>query len=425
MNEEILPDAGYGPWGPFISDRYQLLKITRLDIALASTAFALAGVFAILAAYTVVRQSRRSAKPWKSVYLWMVWLEWAASVVIAIECLLFLLRVIRPSFYFYMSILFCWTIQIQLLLQIIINRIRIILQSRRRGQQLMWGTAFIISLLCLSVYIIWIPASLQISPRWVRTNTYWDRVEKVIYLFVDAALNVYFIRVVKGNLVKNGLHKYDRLVRFNQRMIVVSILMDVMIIAAMDIPNGFVYAIFHPLAYLIKLNIEMSMADLITRVALGTRVRPVQAQTPVFVGTQPASSSVTTKPPSSAHRTFLRSLSRGIFKRTRDQPQQNEDVISTTRDFAVRSSLALGPDSVQMVSILEETPPSGTSLSNPIYPAGPRSAGNASSISPDDLSLYSTESEEVQEHCVDEEGAKPESVWPSTKWSEIRLDRSG
>jgi hypothetical protein len=48
------------------------------------------------------------------------------------------------------------------------------------------------------------------------------------------------MRVVKANLVKNGLEKYNKLVLFNQRMIVISLLMDVMIIAAMWIPNGFV-----------------------------------------------------------------------------------------------------------------------------------------------------------------------------------------
>lgn len=109
MNEEIKPDPSYGPWGPFIPPNYQLLRVTRLDIALASTAFALAGVFAISAAYVAVGQTRRNSKPWRSAYLWMVWLEWAASVVIAIECLLFLLRIIRPSFYFYMSICMCFS----------------------------------------------------------------------------------------------------------------------------------------------------------------------------------------------------------------------------------------------------------------------------------------------------------------------------
>jgi hypothetical protein len=119
----------------------------------------------------------------------------------------------------------------------------------------------------------------------VHINSIWDRVEKVLFFLIDGALNWYFVRVVKKNLVHNGLHKYNRLVRYNQKMIVVSLLMDVMIIGAMSIPNGFVYvprnllllhhtdghfsyAIFHPLAYLLKLNIEMAMANLIKKIAI-------------------------------------------------------------------------------------------------------------------------------------------------------------
>lgn len=48
------------------------------------------------------------------------------------------------------------------------------------------------------------------------------------------------MRVVKANLVRNGLEKYNKLVLFNQHIIVVSLLMDVLIIVAMSIPNGFV-----------------------------------------------------------------------------------------------------------------------------------------------------------------------------------------
>lgn len=57
---------------------------------------------------------------------------------------------------------------------------------------------------------------------------------------IDGFLNFYFMRVVRANLVKNGLEKYNKLVQFNKHMIVISLLMDVMIIAAMWIPNGFV-----------------------------------------------------------------------------------------------------------------------------------------------------------------------------------------
>ncbi|UPX10432.1 uncharacterized protein EKO05_0001093 [Ascochyta rabiei] len=197
----------------------------------------------------------------------MIWLELAASFVIAVECLLYLLKVIRPSFWFYMSILLSWSIQVQLLLQIIINRVRIILADKRKGRFLMIGTAIIVTMINISVFCIWMPARLQISNQWIHINNIWDRIEKVLYLCIDGLLNFYFIRVVRANLVKNGLEKYNKLVLFNQHMIVISMLMDVTIIAAMWIPNGFVYAIFHPLAYLVKLNIEMSMADLIKRIA--------------------------------------------------------------------------------------------------------------------------------------------------------------
>ena len=62
---------------------------------------------------------------------------------------------------------FLWAIQIQLLLQIIINRIRIILLDRKRGRILVIIVAVFITLLNISVFCIWIPARLQISRRYV------------------------------------------------------------------------------------------------------------------------------------------------------------------------------------------------------------------------------------------------------------------
>jgi hypothetical protein len=104
----------------------------------------------------------------------------------------------------------------------------------------MIAVAVIVTLINISVFCIWMPARLQISPTYIHVNEIWDRIEKVLYLLLDGTLNWYFIRVVKANLVENGLQKYNRLVRFNQRIIVISLLMDVMIIGAMSIPNGFV-----------------------------------------------------------------------------------------------------------------------------------------------------------------------------------------
>lgn len=92
----------------------------------------------------------------------------------------------------------------------------------------------------ISVYTIWIPARMQISEEYIQINSWWDRCEKVLYLLIDAALNIYFIRIVSSNLVHNGLEKYRALSRFNWFIIGFSLAMDVLIIAMMSLPNTFV-----------------------------------------------------------------------------------------------------------------------------------------------------------------------------------------
>jgi hypothetical protein len=76
--------------------------------------------------------------------------------------------------------------------------------------------------------------------------------------------------LVKTKLISSGVTKYWALFRFNVAMIVVSISMDVLIIAMMQLQNPLLYMQFHPVAYMIKLNIEMSMAHLIGKIARST-----------------------------------------------------------------------------------------------------------------------------------------------------------
>jgi hypothetical protein len=120
----------------------------------------------------------------------------------------------------------------------------------------------------------------------IAINTYWDRTSKAIILIVDASLNYYFLRVVKQRLVKNHrLTKYRPLVTYNARLMLVSIIMEVRllpplacplpltppqatIIGLLPLPNELLYAQFHPVAYMMKLNIEMTMASLIKKIAL-------------------------------------------------------------------------------------------------------------------------------------------------------------
>ncbi|GAA5925920.1 hypothetical protein JCM10213_007321 [Rhodosporidiobolus nylandii] len=180
-----------------------------------------------------------------------------------------------PSFAFFFSILTLWALQVQFLLQIIINRVNLLWSDHKHQQWLKYGTAAIITAINISVYCIWVPARsvLQISAEYIHINKIWDRCEKCIYLVVDALLNILFIRVVKRRLVGNGLERYRPLVGFNQRLILVSISMDVLMIGMMSLPNSFVYMAFHPLAYLVKLLIEMQLGALIVDISTAKPTR--------------------------------------------------------------------------------------------------------------------------------------------------------
>lgn len=144
------------------------------------------------------------------------------------------------SFAFYFIILTFWALQVQFLLQIIINRCAILMPERHTVQWLKFGVAVLITAINISVYTIWIPARLQISERYIWINEWWDRCEKVIYLLVDGALNVFYILIVKRNLISHGLIKYKRLANFNIFIIFFSLSMDVLIISMMSLDNTFV-----------------------------------------------------------------------------------------------------------------------------------------------------------------------------------------
>ncbi|KAH8146716.1 uncharacterized protein LAJ45_09090 [Morchella importuna] len=250
-----------------IPDRYVLQEVTRTDMNIASICWGFTLGFGFLTTWEAIRQTNRARDPLRSTYIWMIWMEIIVCLIFSIICWIHLDASIPPSFAFYFCILTLWALQVQFLLQIIINRIIVILADHERAFYMKWGVAALITAVNISVYCIWVPARLQISDRFVHINEVWDRCEKVIYLVVDAILNWYFVRVVRQRLVKQGSAKYNRLVVFNIRIIFLSLLMDCLIIGTMSLKNSFVYMQFHPLAYTVKLMIEMSMANLIRKIA--------------------------------------------------------------------------------------------------------------------------------------------------------------
>ncbi|KAL7896127.1 hypothetical protein HDV63DRAFT_235134 [Trichoderma sp. SZMC 28014] len=240
------------------------------DIQVASVAAGFTLGFGFLTVWKAIQHTMRNRRPWKSQYIYMIWGEILANLCLGLIGWFFLDGQLGPEIPVLFFFIFFWVFEIQLLMQIIINRIAIIAENESTVVKLKWGTAGVITCINIAVFCIWIPAHTNppVSELFVRINEIWDRISKILILIVDAGLNYYFLRTVKERLVKqHGLRKYAPLVTFNARLMVVSILMDAMLIGLMSLPNQDVYIQFHPVTYMVKLNIEMTMADLIMKLA--------------------------------------------------------------------------------------------------------------------------------------------------------------
>ncbi|GAA5977110.1 hypothetical protein JCM5350_003222 [Sporobolomyces pararoseus] len=119
------------------------------------------------------------------------------------------------------------------------------------------------------------------------------------------------INISVQRLVGQGLERYRPLVTFNRNLIWVSMGCDVMIIGLMSLPNRYAQNFaeippdskypnlylrrahsFHPVAYTIKLAIEMALGDLIVKIS---SAKPAKAQfDPNFEGLKIAVSTHTT-----------------------------------------------------------------------------------------------------------------------------------
>ncbi|PGH26762.1 hypothetical protein AJ80_01526 [Polytolypa hystricis UAMH7299] len=240
-------------------------------VAAAAAGFTLG--FGLLTVWNAIKQTTSIKAPHRSTCVILVWLEIISNLAIGVLGWLFMEGIIPPGVPILFALLACWVFEIQCLMQIIINRIYVVAENKDTVNKVKWGTAGIITAINIAVFTVWIPAHLDPPPNqtYVLINKYWDPTSKVLICLVDAALNYWFLRIVRQRLVRTyGLKKYAPLVRFNARLMIISIGMDVMLIGLMFMRNQLVYIMFHPVAYMVKLNVEMTMAALITKLARGS-----------------------------------------------------------------------------------------------------------------------------------------------------------
>lgn len=101
----------FKPWGPFIGTNYEPELITKTDIVIASLVWAATLVNAIIALYQGFKQSKSSRSPLRSVFIWMIWIELGVCFTMGLESYLHVLKYIRPSTLFIMTILYLLAIE--------------------------------------------------------------------------------------------------------------------------------------------------------------------------------------------------------------------------------------------------------------------------------------------------------------------------
>ncbi|KAK4189412.1 hypothetical protein QBC35DRAFT_461956 [Podospora australis] len=245
----------------------------NLDLASFFWGFSMA-----IAGFSLVKAASQTRRSWirnhkLNAYIVMVWSGWVSAVILSVISWLFLIGHIRTCFWVLLGMVILWAIQLICLTQILANRISLILFDPDYARRLKIGVGIAIGLIIISVCCIWIPARLQISETWERINSIWDRIEKGLFLIIDAGLNIYFMWLVRTKLLANGLTKYKVIYHFNWAMVCMSISLDVVLIGVMFLDDDLIYVQVHPVTSLAKLCVEMNMAELLGKVIKKSRQR--------------------------------------------------------------------------------------------------------------------------------------------------------
>ncbi|EPQ66992.1 Bgt-428 [Blumeria graminis f. sp. tritici] len=198
-------------------------EITRSDLAIASMAWGFTMGFGFLTTWTAMKQTalvhrRYGVSRLNSPYIWMIWLEILVCLTLSVICWLHLVGVIYPGSN--QTLVTCWSLQIHFLLQIIINRVSILLTSRRKANILKYGVAVFITAVNISMYCT-------------------CELKQPDLLF-------------QNELLSCQLDSMDDTLTLSREE---------------DRTDSYSYVQFHPLAYMVKLNIEMAMTELMTKVA--------------------------------------------------------------------------------------------------------------------------------------------------------------
>ncbi|PNY25383.1 Uncharacterized protein TCAP_04675, partial [Tolypocladium capitatum] len=218
----------------------------------------------------VIQQSRKiiaRTRSFRNDYLYMIWAEAVVNFIFAIITYLYLIDVIPGTFAFFLGTVIIWATQTQLLLQIIANRVGLIMVDQRKAMWLKLGLFGLVGCVNIAVGVIWTNGHMKTAtPEQVHLNDHFEKAEKAFFLVTDLGLNLYFLYLVRFRLIALGLQKYWLLFKFNVAIVFLSTAMDALLLGMLSLSDPYLYVQFAPVVYIVKLHIELTMAALIAKI---------------------------------------------------------------------------------------------------------------------------------------------------------------
>ncbi|PLW34559.1 hypothetical protein PCASD_12931 [Puccinia coronata f. sp. avenae] len=215
--------------------------------------------------YFVVCHAARQARR-LSAFTVLVWVAVSSNLIAACATFLFATGVLNESTPYYLFTLHLWAVQLHCVFQIMVSRIVLIWASPSHRQFLRWGIFVWTSVLITAAFSTWIPARLQVSKTFIKLNNIFYPTIRILCLLTNLFLSVTFIQSVKKTLVANGLEKYNKLLKFNAKIMGLSLLLDTVPIFLLVCQSSLVYISFFPLSTMVKLEMELVTNDLIVEV---------------------------------------------------------------------------------------------------------------------------------------------------------------
>ncbi|RPB12940.1 hypothetical protein P167DRAFT_138934 [Morchella conica CCBAS932] len=247
--------------------------LTELERELTLIAWGILIGFGYLTGWKAYRQTSTISreKRYRSSYFWWVWMDYVSIMVFGVLAWILNQKHIRPQLSLYIPLVALWAIQAQALLQININRIELIAVDKAFNNRVRIGCLAIVSVFIVGTFSVWIPGRLGTSAKITQISKVYIEVQGTLTILLDIALNTYFIRTVKATLIDPGLDKYKPIVSHNLMLVYTAITVEVVALGLMWLPaSPFVWLQYGTLAWMGKLNVELSMADLIMKLAYHT-----------------------------------------------------------------------------------------------------------------------------------------------------------